>query len=156
VRTAESRRPEHDRKDRVLIKGSRWLLLRNMESIQKPEDRVRLCDLLAVNQSLLTVYLLKDDLKHLWDYRSEHHARQFWEFWKSRAIESGLEQLVRFANKLDAFIEGIFSHARFPLNTSILEGVNNTIKVIKRTAYGFRDLDYFFLKIRAAFPGKVG
>jgi transposase len=25
--------------------------------------------------------------------------------------------------------------------------------VIKRMAYGFRDDDYFFLKIRAAFPG---
>ena len=33
------------------------------------------------------------------------------------------------------------------------EGINNKIKVIKRIAYGFRDDAYFFLKIRAAFPG---
>ncbi|MFZ5562275.1 MAG: transposase, partial [Pseudomonadota bacterium] len=39
--------------------------------------------------------------------------------------------------------------------TSVLEGVNNRIKVIKRMAYGFRDADYFFLKIKAAFPGKA-
>ncbi|MBB4285795.1 transposase, partial [Roseospira goensis] len=39
------------------------------------------------------------------------------------------------------------------LNTSVLEGINNRIKVIKRMAYGFRDDAYFFLKIRAAFPG---
>lgn len=156
VRTAESRRPEHDREGRSLIKGSRWLLLRNADTIKKPEDRVRLWDLLAVNQNLLTVYLLKDDLKHLWSYRSPHHARKFWQFWKERALESGLEQLKAFARRLDAYIGGIIAHARFPLNTSILEGINNTIKVIKRTAYGFRDLDYFFLKIRAAFPGKAG
>jgi transposase len=31
--------------------------------------------------------------------------------------------------------------------------INNKIKVIKRMAYGFRDDAYFFLKIRAAFPG---
>ncbi|MBF6727413.1 ISL3 family transposase, partial [Acinetobacter baumannii] len=37
----------------------------------------------------------------------------------------------------------------------VLEGMNNRIKVIKRMAYGYRDTDYFFLKIRAAFPGKV-
>ncbi|MGP9823328.1 transposase, partial [Ectopseudomonas khazarica] len=36
-----------------------------------------------------------------------------------------------------------------------LEGVNNRIKVIKRMAYGFRGSDYFFLKIKAAFPGKA-
>ncbi|SPS02691.1 hypothetical protein CBM2634_U210005 [Cupriavidus taiwanensis] len=29
----------------------------------------------------------------------------------------------------------------------------NTIKAIKRRAYGYRDEEYFFLKIRAAFPG---
>ncbi|MFZ6048668.1 transposase, partial [Pseudomonas sp. CR3202] len=39
--------------------------------------------------------------------------------------------------------------------TSVLEGVNNRIKVIKRMAYGFRDSVYFFLKIKAAFPGKA-
>ncbi|NWF36089.1 transposase, partial [Mariprofundus sp. KV] len=37
--------------------------------------------------------------------------------------------------------------------TSVLEGMNNRIKVIKRMAYGYRDNEYFFLKIKAAFPG---
>jgi transposase len=41
----------------------------------------------------------------------------------------------------------------WPLSTGILEGINNMIKVIKRMAYRFRDDEYFFLKIRAAFPG---
>jgi len=40
--------------------------------------------------------------------------------------------------------------------TSILEGINNKIKVIKRMAYGFRDDECFFLRIREAFPGKCG
>ena len=31
--------------------------------------------------------------------------------------------------------------------------INNEIKVIMRMTYGFRDDAYFFLKIRAAFPG---
>ena len=52
-------------------------------------------------------------------------------------------------------ISGMRTSAIFPLNTSILEGVNNRIKVIKRMAYGFRDSAYFFLKIKAAFPGKA-
>ena len=37
-------------------------------------------------------------------------------------------------------------------SSSVVEGINTTIKVIKRRAYGYRDQDYFFLKIRAAFP----
>ncbi|HIF9170900.1 TPA: transposase, partial [Photobacterium damselae] len=41
-----------------------------------------------------------------------------------------------------------------PLNTCTLEGINNKIKLIKRMGYGYRDTAYFFLKIKAAFPGK--
>ncbi|MCF7956956.1 MAG: transposase, partial [Phycisphaerae bacterium] len=36
-----------------------------------------------------------------------------------------------------------------------LEGTNNTIKVIKRKAYGYHDEEYFALKVKQAFPGKV-
>ena len=41
------------------------------------------------------------------------------------------------------------------MNFSILEGVNNKIRLIKLMAYGFRDSAYFFLKIKAASPGKT-
>ncbi|KFK65217.1 hypothetical protein JS85_25505 [Vibrio vulnificus] len=44
--------------------------------------------------------------------------------------------------------------ASYPLNTCTLEWINNKIKLIKRMGYGYRDTDYFFLKIKAAFPGK--
>jgi transposase len=53
------------------------------------------------------------------------------------------------------YLHGIVSRCRHRLNTSVVEGINNTIKVIKRRAYGYRDQEYFFLKIRAAFPGNA-
>lgn len=53
------------------------------------------------------------------------------------------------------YSRGILASARFHMHTSLLEGVNNRIKVIKRMTYGCRDSDYFFLKIKAAFPGKT-
>ncbi|WP_264839595.1 transposase, partial [Burkholderia cenocepacia] len=59
----------------------------------------------------------------------------------------------KFAERLQGYWHGIVTRCRHPLNTSIVEGINNTIKVIKRRAYGYRDDEYFFLKIRAAFPG---
>ncbi|SPS02135.1 transposase (fragment) [Cupriavidus taiwanensis] len=43
-----------------------------------------------------------------------------------------------------------YIRCRQSLNT---EGINNTIKVIKRHVYCYPDQEYFFLKIRAAFPG---
>ena len=73
--------------------------------------------------------------------------------WYDRATYSGITPLRVFAEKLGRKIKGILAHCRWPLHTSLLEGMNNKIKVLKRRAYGFRDEAYFFLKIRQAFPG---
>jgi transposase len=153
VRVDEANQVKHDRPARKVIKGSRWLLLRNADNIDKQEDRVRLAELLKANRKLSAVYVLKDDLKEMWFYRHVGYARQFWSQWYQRAIRSRIEPLKRFARKLRDYLPGILSHCRFPLNTSVLEGINNKIKVIKRMAYGYRDDAYFFLKIRQAFPG---
>lgn len=153
VRVDEANRLGQDKRARHVIKSSRWLLLRNRQNIESREDRLRLSELLKANKALLKVYLLKDDLKQLWDYRSEAWAKKFWDQWYRRAIHSRLEPLKRFAQRLQGYLPGILAHCQFPLHTSLLEGINNRIKVIKRMAYGYRDEDYFFLKIRAAFPG---
>ena len=75
---------------------------------------------------------------------------------KSDRADKVLELLKRFAKRLKTYLPGILSHCRWPLHTSLLEGMNNKIKVIKRMAYGYRDDEYFFLKIRQAFPGIPG
>jgi transposase len=153
VRVDEANRLRGDRHGRRLVKGARWLLLRNRENVTREADQVRLSELLAANRALLTVYVLKDDLKALWEYRHEGYARRFWSGWYRRAIRSRIAPLQAFACRLRVYLPGVLAHCRYPLNTSLLEGINNKIKVIKRMAYGFRDDDYFFLKIRAAFPG---
>lgn len=154
VRVDEANRlRQSGKKARYVVKSCRWLLLRNKENVTRPKDRIRLQELLAANKALWTVYVLKDDLKHLWDFHYPANARRFWDQWYARAVRSRIEPLRRFAIRLKPYLPGIIAHCRFRLHTSLLEGINNTIKVIKRRAYGFRDDAYFFLKIRAAFPG---
>ena len=153
VRVDEANRLREDKKARHVVKGSRWLLLRNRENITRSEDRIQLQELLAANKKLSTVYILKDDLKHLWQYRYPGAALRFWKQWYNRAVRSRIKPLVEFAKKLKGYLDGILAHCRWRIHTSVIEGINNKIKVIKRMAYGFRDDEYFFLKIRAAFPG---
>ena len=152
VRVDEADRLRADKPARRVVKTSRWLLLRNRENVPD-EQVVRLEELLAANKALLTVYLLKEDLKGLWRYRREAWAWKAWKSWKRRALRSGLEPLRVFVRRLEPYLSGILAHCRWPLGTNLVEGINNKIKVIKRVAYGYRDDAYFFLKIRAAFPG---
>jgi transposase len=123
VRVDEANRLKDDKAARKVVKSAKWLLLRNRENIEKEEDRVRLDELLAANQALMAVYVLKDDLKELWSHRNETDAKAAWESWFSRAMESGVKPLLAFANKLKAYLSGILAHARWPLHTSLLEGM---------------------------------
>lgn len=138
---------------RAVIKGTRWLLLRNREHLTAPQDRARLRDVLAANRPLWVAYVLKDALKQLWRYRYRGAALRAWQQWYGWASRSRIRPLVIFARRLKAKLAGILAHCQYPLHTGLLEGINNQIKVIKRMAYGFRDEAYFFLKIRDAFPG---
>lgn len=155
TRIARPGRPDDERirARRRVIKGTRWLLLRNPRSLRTRHERIRLRELLAANRALFIVYVLKEDLKHLWDFRYPRAARRFWRHWARRARASRIPALIRFARNLAARLDGVLAHCRYPYNTGLLEGINNKIKVLKRMAYGFRDDAYFFLKIRAAFPG---
>jgi transposase len=154
IRVDQANALRHDKPARQVVKQSRWLLLRNRENL-KEDHAIRLQELLAANQPLATVYVLKDALKEVWYAPSVREGWRRWRTWLRHAQESGLAPLQRFARNLQRYARGILASARFHMHTSLLEGVNNRIKVIKRMAYGFRDSDYFFLKIKAAFPGKM-
>lgn len=133
-----------------VIKGSRYLLLKNEENLTE-NQKERLKELLSVNETLNTVYILKDELKRLWEYRTKEEASSFLEAWMGKAMASGNKELIKFAKKLRRYSSGLINHATCPINSAKLEGVNNKIKVIKRRSYGFRDLTYFILKIKQGF-----
>jgi transposase len=57
--------------------------------------------------------------------------------------------LKTFARTLAAYRSGILAWYDYPISTGPLEGTNNKIKVLKRVAYGYRDQEYFQLKILA-------
>jgi transposase len=152
VRVDRANELRGDRGARKVVKGARWLLLKNRDSLRPGED-VTLDELLLANHALFVVYVLRDALKDLWSYRHAGYAASAWRSWYRKALRSGIEPLRRFARALRPYLPGILAHCRYPLGTNLIEGINNRIKVIKRMAYGFRDDAYFFLKIRAAFPG---
>jgi transposase len=73
------------------------------------------------NRALATVYVLKDDLKRLWDYSYEGAAKRFWDQWYGPAMRSRIEPLKKFARNLSDKLGGILAHCRWPLHTSLLE-----------------------------------
>ena len=133
-----------------VLKGTRWLLLKNPENLDpKRRERDRLEEALRLNQPLATAYYMKDDLRQVWLQPDKATAKQVLRDWIRRAEASGIKVLQKMAATLGAHSSGILNYYDYRISTGPLEGMNNKIKTMKRQAYGFRDREFFKLKIYA-------
>ena len=141
-----------DKLQRAVLKGTRWLLLTAKENLETKEKSVeRLKQALEVNRPLATVYYMKEDLRQVWGWVGDKQAAE-WHLksWIEMARNSGIDMLLKFAKSLERHLEGILAYFDFDcLSTGPLEGTNNKIKTMQRKAYGYRDIDFFKLKIMA-------
>ena len=125
-------------------------MLKNREKIKDDVEAVnRLEEALRINKPLATAYYLKEELKLIWQQNSREECEKFFGQWVSKALASGINMLIKFAKSLLAHRNGIFNWYDNRISSGPLEGFNNKIKVMKRQAYGFRDKEFFKLKIYA-------
>ena len=109
--------------------------------------RLRLEALLALNETLHKAHLLKEDLRLFWEQDSRGQAEAFISTWLKEARSVNNVHLTAMANTVETHLESILNYYDHPITTGPLEGINNKIKVLKRAAYGFRDMEYFKLRI---------
>ena len=135
---------------KAVLKGTRWLLLKNPENLdaQKRENE-RLAEALKLNEPLSCAYYLKEDLRQIWQQPSKETAERVFTDWVKRARATGVKMLKKFANTLSGYKSGILAFYDYRISSGPLEGTNNKIKTMKRMAYGFRDMEFFKLKIMA-------
>jgi transposase len=146
----ELHRQAEDGPDKLALKGTRWLLLKNPQNLDADRnEHQRLEDALQLNQSLAIAYYLKEDLRQIWEQSGKREAGKFLTDWCARAKASGIRVLQTMSATLETHRKGILAWYDHRISTGPLEGLNNKIKTLKRQAYGFRDLIYFKLKIYA-------
>ncbi len=144
-----------ERMHKEVLKGTRWLLLKNPEHLDpKRNERERLEEALRLNQPLATVYYLKEDLRQIWEQPDQGTAAQVLDDWLRRAEASCIKVLQKFAGTLAMYRTGILAYYDYRISTGPLEGTNNKIKTMQRQAYGFRDREFFKLKILALHEAK--
>ena len=131
-----------------VLQGIRWLLLkRDAHLDDKQSERRRLEDALRLNESLATAYYLKEDLCQLWDQGTKERARKFLGTWYQSMMASGTRILHDFARFVMTHQHGLLAWYDHPISTGPLEGTNHKIKTLQRTHYGFRDEEYFTLRL---------
>jgi transposase len=135
---------------RKVLKGTRWLVLKAAENLEvKKDEKARLAEALAMNHSLAVAYYLKEELRQLWEQPGKNFATLFLDGWIKRAASSGIKILQEMGKSLGSHRSGLLSYYDVMITSGPMEGTNNKIKTMKRQAYGFRDKEFFKLKILA-------
>jgi len=141
---------EAEAQQKQVLKGTRWLLVKNAEHLNDEKDEAqRLQQALVLNAPLAAAYYLKEDLRQLWHQPDKREAGRFLDDWIARAQATGISQMCQMADTVSLHRDGLLAYYDVPISTGPLEGTNNKIKTLQRQAYGYRDEEFFKLRIFA-------
>lgn len=129
-----------------VIKGKRFLLLKNYHDLD-PSAQEGLQALLDANAPLLIAHTLKEQFRLFWVQTTQKKASDVLMRWIREVYESGLGSLIKVAKTLLRHARGLVNYFKHRISNGKIEGINNKIKTISRQAYGFRDIEYFKLRL---------
>jgi transposase len=127
----------------------RFILLKNRKQLTENQDQYlkKLCE---INKPIYKAMLLKESFLELYNdknIKTVNDAKLFLLKWIGEALKSGLPSFVDLGKSFTEKFDYIINWFRKKISSAISEGFNNKIKRLKRMAYGYKDIEYFKLKI---------
>jgi transposase len=116
-------------------------------SKRSSEDSSHLKDVIEANQDFFLLELIKERMISFFHSRDETDARAVLDEIGLWIYESGFSHLKKWYDNFYSNWDTAKNYFRHRVSTAISEGVNNVIKSLKRQAFGYRNMDYFKLKI---------
>ncbi len=90
---------------------------------------------------------MKEELRQIWNQADKETGEKVITNWINLANASNIPMLTKFAKTLSIHKIRILAYYDYAISTGPLEGTNNKIKTMKRQAYGYRDFEFFKLKL---------
>jgi transposase len=133
---------------RKAISNLQWVLRYKKENMETGH-LLSLEALAKINEPLYRAYLHKEVFYDFFDFKPNQlgEAENFLIRWIIDAFKIGLKALTEFAGYIKNNTHILLNIVRTQRNSAISEGINRKISVIKSMAYGYRNLQYFMLKI---------
>lgn len=134
--------------DRRMIKRhSRWVLLRREKNLTDTH-KDHLLELQKVNQRLFQLYVLKEDFLSIFDdHLTRRQACQAIIHWVRKIQQLDFIALKRFSKSILRRFRAVLDWMKHPVSNGKAEGINNVIKTLIKRAYGYKNFDYFRLKV---------
>ena len=140
VRKSEHR--ELSESGEEVLKGTRYLWLWSEENIPQWR-RGEFEELRAKDLRVCRAWAIKENLRHLWNYRYETPMRKYFKRWYFWATHSRLEPIKKAAKTVKTHIDNIVTYARHRITNALGEAINGKIEKVKRMACGFRNRSHY-------------
>ena len=126
-----------------ILKGSRWILLKNRDDL-KPRDEKKLRLILDACPEIRQVYLLKEEFRTICNkIKDRKQAERFLRAWCYKAEATGSRHLGKFVKTLRNWWEEFLNYFDEGITQGFVEGTNRAIRGIINRAFGFRDFANF-------------
>ena len=103
-----------------VLKGTKYLWLWSEENI--PQWRREEFDALRTKDlRICRAWVIKENLRHLWDYRYEAHMRKYFKRWYFWATHSRLGPIKKAAKTLKSHVNNIVTYARHRIIKELYE-----------------------------------
>jgi len=131
---------------RKYFKRSRKLLLTHMDKLS-PDNKAAVEQMLLVSPELREAYLLKEKFYEFMASSDATQAKARLTAFRAFALVADIPEFRACLSMLQNWEPYILNAFDCVYSNGFTEGVNNTIKVIKRIAYGYRNFDNFRRRI---------
>lgn len=131
---------------RKYFKRSRKLLLAHMDKLSE-ENKAAVERMLLFSRDLREAYLLKEVFYRFMASKDKEEAIKNLREFRIHAYVADIPEFKACLTMLKNWEPYILNAFTCPYSNGFTEGINNTIKVIKRIAYGYRNFDNFRLRI---------
>ena len=132
-------------KRRDLFK-SRYTLLKGAERLTDWE-KAKLNQLFYRYPTLKRAWMLKESFRAWYKEINRSRAEERLSLLEERIANDSLPEFKELLHTLGNWRQEILNYFDYPITNGFVEGKNNRIKTIKRTAYGYRNMDNFRLRI---------
>lgn len=129
------------------LRGKFKYILTMKDSKRTKEDRQTLKEAIEENRLFLNLELIKEALIEVFSQPSVKEAGDVFLKMGRWIIEAGVPPLKTWFDHLNSRWQHVAAYYTAPTTSALSEGINNVIKMVKRRAFGYRNMDYFKLKI---------
>ena len=134
-----------------ILKGCRWLLVKNRENLTEEQQKKLSC-MLQASPELKSCYELKEAFRDLFNQNLTYQtAEKRLLRWIAQVEATPFKALKSFVNTLRNWWEQILNYFDGRYNNGFAEGVNLKIKMLNRRGYGYRNFNSFRLHVLVAF-----